>query len=324
METTVRRIAGELGVGEDQIEVVLRLLSEGSTVPFLARYRKEATGGLDLAQLRAIEERLQQVRELDERRGFILKAVAEQGRLTPELQTAVSVADSRARLEDLYLPFKQKRRSRANQARDPRPRAAGRPPPLEPAAVDRGRSRALRESRDGRDRSRGGARRRPLDPARTLLGRPEAARGAAPVRLRARAAAGQGHRGTAGEGRQVRRVLRLQRAGARGAVAPRAGAVPRPQGRRAAARPGAADPSGGRPRAGRIIAGPGQGRRGPAGGGSRRGRAAAGPGGAERPRTDDRRAVRDQGRGTRFGRLAARRRAPRVEDEGPALRAGRD
>jgi protein Tex len=118
METTVRRIAGELGVGEDQIETVLRLLSEGATVPFLARYRKEATGGLDLARLRAIEDRLQQVRELDERRGFILKAVAEQGRLTPDLQTAVAVADSRARLEDLYLPFKQKRRSRANQARD--------------------------------------------------------------------------------------------------------------------------------------------------------------------------------------------------------------
>jgi protein Tex len=118
METTVRRIAGELGVGDDQIENVLRLLSEGATVPFLARYRKEATGGLDLARLRAIEDRLQQVRELDERRGFILKAVSEQGRLTPELQTAVAVADSRARLEDLYLPFKQKRRSRANQACD--------------------------------------------------------------------------------------------------------------------------------------------------------------------------------------------------------------
>ena len=118
METTVRRIAGELGVGEEQIEAVLRLLGEGATVPFLARYRKEATGGLDLARLRAIEDRLQQVRELDERRGFILKAVAEQGRLTPELQTAVAMADSRARLEDLYLPFKQKRRSRANQARD--------------------------------------------------------------------------------------------------------------------------------------------------------------------------------------------------------------
>jgi uncharacterized protein len=118
METTVRRIAGELGVREEQIEIVLRLLGEGATVPFLARYRKEATGGLDLARLRAIEDRLQQVRELDERRGFILKALGEQGRLTPEIQTAVAVADSRARLEDLYLPFKQKRRSRANQARD--------------------------------------------------------------------------------------------------------------------------------------------------------------------------------------------------------------
>jgi protein Tex len=118
METTVHRIAGELGVREDQIEAVLRLLSEGATVPFLARYRKEATGGLDLARLRAVEDRLHQVRELDERRGFILKSIAAQGRLTSDLQAHVATADSRARLEDLYLPFKQKRRSRANQARE--------------------------------------------------------------------------------------------------------------------------------------------------------------------------------------------------------------
>jgi uncharacterized protein len=118
METTVRRIAGELGVREDQIEAVLRLLSEGATVPFLARYRKEATGGLVLSHLRAVEDRLQQVRELDERRAFILKAVSEQGRLTPDLQAHVATAETRARLEDLYLPFKQKRRSRANQARE--------------------------------------------------------------------------------------------------------------------------------------------------------------------------------------------------------------
>ncbi len=118
METTVRRIAGELGVGEEQIEAVLRLLSEGATVPFLARYRKEATGGLDLARLRAVEDRLHLVRELDERRGFILKAIAAQGLLTSELQAHVATADTRARLEDLYLPFKQKRRSRANQARE--------------------------------------------------------------------------------------------------------------------------------------------------------------------------------------------------------------
>jgi uncharacterized protein len=118
METTVRRIAGELGVREDQIEAVLRLLSEGATVPFLARYRKEATGGLDLPHLRAVEDRLQQVRELDERRAFILKGIGDQGRLTPELQALVATAETRARLEDLHLPFKQKRRSRANQARE--------------------------------------------------------------------------------------------------------------------------------------------------------------------------------------------------------------
>ncbi len=118
METTVRRIAAELGVGEEQVEAVLRLLSEGATVLFLARYRKEATGGLDLARLRAVEDRLQQVRELDERRGFILNAIAAQGRLTSDLQARVATAETRPRLEDLYLPFKQKRRSRANQARE--------------------------------------------------------------------------------------------------------------------------------------------------------------------------------------------------------------
>ncbi len=118
METTVRRIAGELGVGEEQVEAALRLLSEGATVPFLARYRKEATGGLDLARLRAVEDRLHRVRELDERRGFILKAIAAQGRLTSNLQAHVATAETRPRLEDLYLPFKQKRRSRANQARE--------------------------------------------------------------------------------------------------------------------------------------------------------------------------------------------------------------
>jgi uncharacterized protein len=118
METTVHRIAGELGVREEQIEAVLRLMSEGATVPFLARYRKEATGGLDQVRLRAVEDRLHQVRELDERRGFILKAIAAQGRLTPDLQAHVATADTRARLEDLYLPFKQKRRSRANLARE--------------------------------------------------------------------------------------------------------------------------------------------------------------------------------------------------------------
>jgi uncharacterized protein len=118
METTVRRIAGELGIAEEQVEAVLRLFADGATAPFLARYRKEATGGLDLPRLRRIEDLLQGVRELDERRAFLLKAISEQGRLTPELQTGIATADSRARLEDLYLPFKQKRRSRANQARD--------------------------------------------------------------------------------------------------------------------------------------------------------------------------------------------------------------
>ena len=118
METTARRIAAEVGASEEQVEAVLRLFGEGYTPPFLARYRKEATGGLEVPTLRAIEVRLHQVRELDDRRSFILKALSEQGRLTPEIQTAIATVDSRARLEDLYLPFKQKKRSRAAVARD--------------------------------------------------------------------------------------------------------------------------------------------------------------------------------------------------------------
>ncbi|WP_425411929.1 Tex family protein [Magnetospirillum moscoviense] len=112
------RIATELGVRDSQVEAAVRLLDEGATVPFIARYRKEATEGLDDTQLRNLEERLTYLRELEDRRAAILKSIDEQGKLTPELKALVEAAQSKARLEDLYLPYKQKRRTKAQIARE--------------------------------------------------------------------------------------------------------------------------------------------------------------------------------------------------------------
>ena len=118
MISIARRIAEELEVRVPQVEAAVALLDDKATVPFIARYRKEATGGLDDTQLRALEERLTYLRELDERRTAILKSIEEQGKLTPELAASVDQADTKARLEDLYLPFKPKRRTRAQIARE--------------------------------------------------------------------------------------------------------------------------------------------------------------------------------------------------------------
>src|SRR6266496_719112 len=104
-----RQIAEELGVREQQIEATVGLLDGGATVPFVARYRKEVTGGLDDAQLRTLEERLTYLRELEERRVAILDSVREQGKLDAALEAAILAADSKGRLEDIYLPFKPKR-----------------------------------------------------------------------------------------------------------------------------------------------------------------------------------------------------------------------
>ncbi|HEX5566166.1 MAG TPA: Tex family protein, partial [Streptomyces sp.] len=112
------RIAGELGVREGQVRAAVELLDGGSSVPFVARYRKEATGALDDAQLRAIEERLRYLRELEERRTAILESVRSQGKLDEELEARIRAADSKARLEDIYLPFKPKRRTKAQIARE--------------------------------------------------------------------------------------------------------------------------------------------------------------------------------------------------------------
>ncbi len=111
-------IAEELGVSLTQVDATIALLNEGNTVPFIARYRKEATGGLDDSQLRALESRLTYLRELEDRKQTILKAIDEQGKLTDELAEKIREVDSKARLEDLYLPFKTTRRTKASKARD--------------------------------------------------------------------------------------------------------------------------------------------------------------------------------------------------------------
>lgn len=112
------RIAEELGVRERQVRSAVELLDGGSTVPFIARYRKEATEMLDDAQLRTLEERLRYLRELEERRTAVLESVREQGKLTEEVEARILAADTKARLEDVYLPFKPKRRTKAQTARE--------------------------------------------------------------------------------------------------------------------------------------------------------------------------------------------------------------
>ncbi|MET9124274.1 Tex family protein [Streptomyces sp. NPDC004528] len=112
------RIAEELGVRERQVRSAVDLLDGGSTVPFIARYRKEATEMLDDAQLRTLEERLRYLRELEDRRTAILESVREQGKLTEEVEARIRGAETKARLEDIYLPFKPKRRTKAQIARE--------------------------------------------------------------------------------------------------------------------------------------------------------------------------------------------------------------
>ncbi|MEU2699872.1 Tex family protein [Micromonospora aurantiaca (nom. illeg.)] len=113
-----QRIAEELGVAERQVRAAVELLAGGATVPFIARYRKEATGLLDDAQLRTLEERLRYLRELDERRAAVLESIRSQGKLDEALEAQILAADSKSRLEDIYLPYKPKRRTRAQIARE--------------------------------------------------------------------------------------------------------------------------------------------------------------------------------------------------------------
>jgi uncharacterized protein len=114
----IQKITGELAVHQKQVTAAVSLLDEGATVPFIARYRKEVTGGLDDIQLRLLEERLIYLRELNSRRDTILESITTQDKLTPALEQAIIEADTKTRLEDLYLPYKPKRRTKAQIARE--------------------------------------------------------------------------------------------------------------------------------------------------------------------------------------------------------------
>src|SRR5262249_1406105 len=118
MKSITLRIAEELGVRESQVEATVGLLDGGATVPFIARYRKEATGALDDAQLRTLEERLGYLRELEQRRSAILDSIREQGKLEPDVERSILGAETKAQLEDLYLPYKPKRRTKGQIARE--------------------------------------------------------------------------------------------------------------------------------------------------------------------------------------------------------------
>ncbi len=118
IHTLARRIAEEIGARPQQAEAAIDLIDGGATVPFIARYRKEVTGGLDDTQLRLLSERLVYLRELDARRDAILGSIRDQGKLTPELEAALAAAPTKAELEDIYLPYKPKRRTKAEIARE--------------------------------------------------------------------------------------------------------------------------------------------------------------------------------------------------------------
>ncbi len=143
-----RTIADEIGAQPAQARAAIALLDEGASVPFIARYRKEVTGGLDDTQLRNLETRLTYLRELEERRAVILSSIGEQGKLSDELRDEIVAADTKSRLEDLYLPYKPKRRTRAQIARS-RIGAIGRWPVVGPDADAGSRRGRLHRCRKG-------------------------------------------------------------------------------------------------------------------------------------------------------------------------------
>ncbi len=139
MQSIAQRIAEEISAQQTQVAAAIGLLDEGATVPFIARYRKEITGGLDDIQLRTLEERLSYLRELEDRRAAILSSIEEQGKLSDALRGDILAADTKSRLEDLYLPYKPKRRTKAQIAREaglePLADALAADPSLDPAVV---------------------------------------------------------------------------------------------------------------------------------------------------------------------------------------------
>ena len=116
MEKILQQITAELKVQPQQVKAAVELLDGGATVPFIARYRKEVTGALDDTQLRTLEDRLRYLREMEDRRSAIIGSIEEQGKMTPALNKDILAADTKTRLEDLYLPYKQKRRTKGQIA----------------------------------------------------------------------------------------------------------------------------------------------------------------------------------------------------------------
>ena len=117
-ETYIKKIAGILNVNNWQVENTIKLLDEGATIPFISRYRKEATGSLDEMQIEIIKDQLAKLKEFDNRRETILKTIEEQGLLTPELKLKIENAQTLTELEDIYLPYKPKKKTRATKARE--------------------------------------------------------------------------------------------------------------------------------------------------------------------------------------------------------------
>ena len=340
METTVRRIAGELGVGEEQIEAVFGCWARGRPCRSSRGTARRPPAGSTIAHLRAIEERLQQVRELDERRGFILKAVRRAG--APHARTpdgrgrrptrgrASRTSISRSSRSGAAAPTR-----RASPGSSRWPTCCSSNPHLSPG----GGGRPLRQSREGRRRTALAA----LDGARWILLERFSDEPRLLESLRQHVAAHATLQAKVVEGRQEKgakfaEYFAFSRDRRGGAVAPRAGAVPRPQGRRAAARAGRCPrrPPCAAPRGAAVAPHSSPRPR-------RRARAASttapAPGrGARQPRCDAEhvreapsvpeqmiaRVLRDRARRAAGGRLADRRRAPGVEDESLPLRAGGD
>src|SRR5471032_3058178 len=118
MISPYKKIAAELSIADKQVTATISLLDEGATVPFISRYRKEMTGSLDEVQVAAVRDRVQQLRDLDKRREAILKSLTEMGKLTPELEKQINAAETMVLLEDIYLPYRPKRKTRATKARE--------------------------------------------------------------------------------------------------------------------------------------------------------------------------------------------------------------
>ena len=227
-QTIRQRIADELGVRPHQVAAAVDLLDGGATVPFIARYRKEATGTLDDAQLRTLEERLGYLRELEDRRAAVLEEIRKQGKLDPALEERIRAAESKARLEDIYLPFKPKRRTKAQVAREnglePLADALLGDPTLDPqeTAADYVTEQVARRRR--------GAGWRPRHPRRTLRRGRRPHRRPPRAHVEPRAARHEGPRGQGGRRREVRRLLRLLRAVHQAPLPPDPRGVPRGEG----------------------------------------------------------------------------------------------